>query len=150
MRGCSPGRLTDAQRLARLFLPFGERVGEAWAVGTLRAVAAFAAAELGEAGRGPIARRAGPIATSPPPRDSWGCGFALVRAGRVASGPGGVWACGGPLDRSPGESEKVAHPLLVGMAGTVRGFVALDRGDPEAAELDARSVLTMVSPYGVP
>ncbi|HZM81148.1 MAG TPA: hypothetical protein VFC19_35940, partial [Candidatus Limnocylindrales bacterium] len=44
---------------------------------------------------------------------------------------------------------KVAHPLLVGMAGTVRGLVALDRGDPEAAELDARSVLTMVSPYGV-
>jgi hypothetical protein len=35
------------------------------------------------------------------------------------------------------------------MAGTVRGFIALDRGDPRTAELDARSVLAMVSPYGV-
>ena len=53
------GRLVEARRLARAFLPFGERVGEQWAVGTLRAVEAFASAELGdlaEADRG--ARRA--------------------------------------------------------------------------------------------
>jgi class 3 adenylate cyclase/tetratricopeptide (TPR) repeat protein len=42
------GRLDEARRLAHAFLPFGERVGEQWAVGTLRAVAAFAAAELGD------------------------------------------------------------------------------------------------------
>jgi hypothetical protein len=33
------------------------------------------------------------------------------------------------------------------MAGTVRGFVALDRGDGDAAERDAREVLTAVEPH---
>ena len=42
------GRLAEARRLARVFLPFGERVGDQWAVATLRAVEAFAAAELGD------------------------------------------------------------------------------------------------------
>ena len=33
------------------------------------------------------------------------------------------------------------------MAGTMRGFVALDRGDGDAAEGDARAVLTAVEPH---
>ncbi|HZM83083.1 MAG TPA: adenylate/guanylate cyclase domain-containing protein, partial [Candidatus Limnocylindrales bacterium] len=79
------GKLTEAQRLARAFLPFGERVGEAWAVGTLRAVAAFAAAELGELGEADReARRA--YRDFAAARDSWGCGFALVARGVVARG----------------------------------------------------------------
>src|SRR5206468_968617 len=53
------GRLSEARRLASVFLPFGEHVGEEWAVGTLRAVAAYADAELGElAGADSAARRA--------------------------------------------------------------------------------------------
>jgi len=142
------GRLIEAQRLARVFLPFGERAGEAWAVGTLRAVAAFAAAELGELGEADReARRA--YRDFAAARDSWGCGFALVSRGVVARGLAEYGHAEDLLTEALAEGEKVAHPLLVGMAGTVRGFVALDRGDPEAAELDARSVLTMVSPYGV-
>ena len=35
------------------------------------------------------------------------------------------------------------------MAGTIRGFVALDRGDPAVAELDARAVLAVVEPHNV-
>jgi tetratricopeptide (TPR) repeat protein len=142
------GRLTEAQRLARVFLPFGERVGEAWAVGTLRAVAAFAAAELGELAEGDReARRA--YRDFAAARDVWGCGFALVARGVVARGLGEYGHAEDLLTEALTEGEKVAHPLLVGMAGTVRGFVALDRGDFETAEVDARSVLTMVSPYGV-
>jgi class 3 adenylate cyclase/tetratricopeptide (TPR) repeat protein len=142
------GRLTEAQRLARVFLPFGERVGEAWAVGTLRAVAAFAAAELGDLGEADReARRA--YRDFAAAKDVWGLGFALVARGVVARGLGEYGHAEDLLSEALAEGEKIAHPLLVGMAGTVRGFVALDRGDPEAAELDARSVLTMVSPYGV-
>ncbi len=142
------GRLVEAQRLARVFLPFGERVGEAWAVGTLRAVAAFAAAELGELAEADReARRA--YRDFDAAKDVWGRGFALVARGVVARGLGEYGHAEDLLTEALTEGEKVAHPLLVGMAGTVRGFVALDRGDFEAAELDARSVLTMVSPYGV-
>ncbi len=142
------GRLTEALRLARVFLPFGERVGEAWAVGTLRAVAAFAAGELGELSEADReARRA--YRDFAAVRDVWGCGFALVARGVVARGLGEYGHAEDLLTEALTEGEKVSHPLLVGMAGTVRGFVALDRGDHEAAELDARSVLTMVSPYGV-
>ncbi|GIH08989.1 hypothetical protein Rhe02_70560 [Rhizocola hellebori] len=142
------GRLVEAQRLARVFLPFGERVGEAWAVGTLRAVAAFAAAELGELAEADReARRA--YRDFDAAKDVWGRGFALVARGAVARGLAEYGHAEDLLTEALTEGEKVAHPLLVGMAGTVRGFVALDRGDFEAAELDARSVLTMVSPYGV-
>jgi hypothetical protein len=35
------------------------------------------------------------------------------------------------------------------MAGTVRGFVELDRGNPAAAEADARAVLAVVEPHDV-
>jgi hypothetical protein len=35
------------------------------------------------------------------------------------------------------------------MARTIRGFVSLDRGDPAAAEADARAVLAVVEPHDV-
>jgi hypothetical protein len=39
--------------------------------------------------------------------------------------------------------------LLLGIAHTVRGFAALDAGDPAAADADARRVLEVVSAHGV-
>ncbi|TDB66103.1 tetratricopeptide repeat protein, partial [Micromonospora sp. KC721] len=42
---------------------------------------------------------------------------------------------------------RTSHPLLTGMAGTLRGFVALDMGDCDTAERDARAVLTAVEPH---
>ena len=43
--------------------------------------------------------------------------------------------------------DRTAHPLLTGLAGTLRGFVALERGDVETAERDARAVLAAVEPH---
>jgi class 3 adenylate cyclase/tetratricopeptide (TPR) repeat protein len=142
------GRLTEARRLARAFLPFGERVGEQWAVGTLRAVEAFAAAELGEleeADRG--ARRA--YRDFAAASDDWGRGFALVVRGAIARGLGSLDHAYDLLTDALGYGVRTGHPLLIGMAGTIRGFVDLDRGDPEAAEASARSVLAVVEPHNV-
>lgn len=142
------GRLTEARRLARAFLPFGERVGEQWAVGTLRAVEAFAAAELGEldeADRG--ARRA--YRDFAAASDDWGRGFALVVRGAIARGLGSLDHAYDLLTDALGYGVRTGHPLLIGMAGTIRGFVDLDRGDPVAAEASARSVLAVVEPHNV-
>jgi class 3 adenylate cyclase/tetratricopeptide (TPR) repeat protein len=142
------GRLAEARRLARVFLPFGERVGEQWAVGTLRAVEAFAAAELGEleeADRG--ARRA--YRDFAAASDDWGRGLALVVRGVIARGVGSLDHAADLLTDALGYGERTGHPLLIGMARTIRGFVELERGDPGAAEADARAVLAVVEPHNV-
>jgi class 3 adenylate cyclase/tetratricopeptide (TPR) repeat protein len=140
------GRLAESRRLARAFLPFGERVGEAWAVGTLRAVEAFASAELGELAEADReARRA--YRDFAAASDDWGRGLALVVRGVVARGLGETEHATDLLTDALGYGERTAHPLLTGMAGTLRGFVALDRGDFEAAERDARRVLAAVEPH---
>ncbi|MFE9692012.1 adenylate/guanylate cyclase domain-containing protein [Micromonospora sp. NPDC005806] len=140
------GRLREACRMAQVFLPFGERVGEAWAVGTLRAVEAYATAELGElaeADRG--ARRA--YREFAEVGDDWGQGFALVVRGVVARGLGEPEHAADLLTDALAYAGRTSHPLLTGMAGTMHGFVALDMGDWETAERDARSVLTTVEPH---
>ncbi|MGR6322598.1 adenylate/guanylate cyclase domain-containing protein [Micromonospora soli] len=140
------GRLREACRMAQVFLPFGERVGEAWAVGTLRAVEAYATAELGElaeADRG--ARRA--YREFAEVGDDWGQGFALVVRGVVARGLGEPEHAADLLTDALAYADRTSHPLLTGMAGTMRGFVALDMGDAETAEREARSVLTTVEPH---
>jgi hypothetical protein len=45
--------------------------------------------------------------------------------------------------------ERTSHPLLLGIAYTIRGFASLEVGDPVAAETDAHAVLAVVKPYGV-
>ncbi|MEH0841427.1 adenylate/guanylate cyclase domain-containing protein [Micromonospora sp. CPCC 205711] len=140
------GRLKEACRLANVFLPFGERVGEAWAVGTLRAVHAFAGAELGEVAEADReARRA--YRDFAEVSDDWGRGFALVVRGVVARGLGEPEHAADLLTDALAYAERTSHPLLTGMAGTLRGFVALDMGDCELAERDARAVLTAVEPH---
>ncbi len=137
------GRFTDAKRLAYAFLPFGERVGETWAVGTLRAVAAFAAAELGELDEAEEqAREAfrGFDATS----DDWGRGLALVVRGLVARGRGEPRKAIRLLDRAERYADAAGHAFLAGMVATVRGYCHLERGDGEDAEADARRTLDFV------
>ncbi|NUR71302.1 MAG: AAA family ATPase [Hamadaea sp.] len=142
------GRLRDAQRLARVFLPFGERVGEVWAVGTLRAVDAYAAAELGELDSADRdARRA--YRDFAAANDLWGRGFALVVRGVIARELNELGHAADLLSDALEYGERVNHPLLLGMAGTLRGFISLAQGDPEGAERDARRVLTLTRAHGV-
>ncbi|GAA3932090.1 adenylate/guanylate cyclase domain-containing protein [Actinoplanes auranticolor] len=140
------GRLHESRRLARIFLPFGDRVGEGWAVGTLRAVEAYAAAELGDLAEADgEARRA--YREFAAVSDDWGRGLALVVRGAIARGLNEPEHAEDLLTDALAYADKTGHPLLLGMAGTLRGFVALQRGDVEAAEADARRVMTAVEPH---
>ncbi|HEU4348212.1 MAG TPA: adenylate/guanylate cyclase domain-containing protein, partial [Actinoplanes sp.] len=125
------GRLAESRRLARIFLPFGERVGEGWAVGTLRAVEAYAACELGDLAEADReARRA--YRDFAAVNDDWGRGLALVVRGAIARGLG-EWDHAADLLTDALEfAVRTGHPLLLGMAGIMRGFVALQRGDAAA------------------
>jgi len=140
------GRLAQARRLARVFLPYGERVGEHWAVGTLRAVEAFAAAELGDLDRADRQARDAyrEFAAS---SDNWGRGLALVVRAAVARGLGSLEHAHDLLTEALGYGERTGHPLLIGMAGTIRGFVSLQRGDPAAALADADTVTAVVQTH---
>jgi class 3 adenylate cyclase/tetratricopeptide (TPR) repeat protein len=140
------GRLHESRRLARIFLPFGDRVGEGWAVGTLRAVEAYAAAELGDLAEADgEARRA--YRDFAAVSDDWGRGLALVVRGAIARGLNEPEHAEDLLTDALQYADRTGHPLLLGMAGTLRGFVALQRGDVEAAEADARRVMTAVEPH---
>ncbi|MFI5493359.1 adenylate/guanylate cyclase domain-containing protein [Actinoplanes sp. NPDC051859] len=140
------GRLQESRRLARIFLPFGDRVGEGWAVGTLRAVESYAAAELGDLAEADgEARRA--YRDFDKVSDDWGRGLALVVRGGIARGLGEFEHADDLLTDALEFAGRTGHPLLLGMAGTLRGFVALQRRDVEAAEADARRVMTAVEPH---
>jgi class 3 adenylate cyclase/tetratricopeptide (TPR) repeat protein len=140
------GRLQESRRLARIFLPFGDRVGEGWAVGTLRAVEAYAASELGELGEADgEARRA--YRDFNAVGDDWGRGLALVVRGAIARGLGEFDHAFDLLTDALGYADRTGHPLLLGMAGTLRGFVAIHRGDLAQAEADARRVIAAVEPH---
>jgi class 3 adenylate cyclase/tetratricopeptide (TPR) repeat protein len=142
------GRLSEAHRLARAFLPFGERVGDQWATPTLRAVEAYAAAELGElVSADRVARRAyGEFAAT---SDDWGRGFALIVRAVIARGLAEPEHAIDLVSEALEYGERTHHPLLIGMARTIRGFTNLDRGDSLSAEADARAVLDVVEPHNV-
>jgi tetratricopeptide (TPR) repeat protein len=140
------GRLHESRRLARIFLPFGDRVGEGWAVGTLRAVEAYAASELGELAEADAeARRA--YRDFAAVSDDWGRGLALVVRGSIARNLGEPEHALDLLTDALGYADRTGHPLLLGMAGTARGFIHLQWGDMEQAEADARRVMTAVEPH---
>jgi class 3 adenylate cyclase/tetratricopeptide (TPR) repeat protein len=140
------GRLQEARRLADAFLPFGERVGERWAVATLRAVGAFAAAELGDlAVAERDARRA--YREFDEIDDDWGRGFALVVRAVVARSQGEPARALDLLNQACAFGDRTGHPLLLGVAHLVRGFVSLDLGDPVNAELDAHAAFAVVKTH---
>ena len=142
------GRLHEARRLARAFLPFGERVGERWAAATLRAVAAFAGAELGDLDEADQeARQAfGEFDESD---DDWGRAFALVVRAVVAwerrDAPRALELSG----EACRYAVRTGHPLLLGIAHTLLGFAALDAGDAATAQAEAATVLAVNGEHGV-
>src|SRR5690606_17743128 len=138
----------EARRLANAFLPFGERVGERWAVGTLRAVAAFAAAEIGELTTADQeARRA--YREFDAIGDDGGRAVALVVRGTVARGRAEPAHGARLVSDACRVGERSGRPVLSGMACRVRVFALLDAGDPVAAEADAHAALGVVKPHDV-
>jgi tetratricopeptide (TPR) repeat protein len=79
--------------------------------------------------------------------DDWGRGLALVTRGAIARGLGELDHAADLLTDALSYADKTGHPLLLGMAGTMRGFVNLQLGDVAAAERDARRVLRAVEPH---
>ncbi|HYN96086.1 MAG TPA: adenylate/guanylate cyclase domain-containing protein, partial [Pilimelia sp.] len=73
--------------------------------------------------------------------------FALVVRGVVARGLAEPEHAADLLADALGYCEKTGHPLLIGIARTLRGQVALDRGQPAVAEVEARAVLAVVEPH---
>ena len=126
--GCWPAGCARRAGWRRSFLPFGERVGEAWAVGTLRAVEAFAAAELGDLAEADReARRAyREFAAGRRRLGPW------VRAGRPRRGrarPGRAGSTRRTCSPTPWRTRSAPGTrCCIGMAGTLRGFVASGHG----------------------
>ncbi|NUO55562.1 MAG: adenylate/guanylate cyclase domain-containing protein, partial [Hamadaea sp.] len=81
--------------------------------------------------------------------DLWGRGFALVVRGVIARELNELGHAADLLSDALEYGERVNHPLLLGMAGSIRGFISLEQGDPEGAERDARRVLTLTRAHGV-
>ena len=141
------GRLHESRRLARIFLPFGDRVGEGWAVGTLRAVEAYAAAELGDLAEADgEARRA--YRDFAAVADDWGRGLRAGGARRDRPRAGRARprrrTCSPTRWRTPtGPATRCCSAWPARCAASWR----CDRGDVEAAEADARRVMTAVEPH---
>src|SRR6185295_3895745 len=113
---------------------------------TLRAVGAFAAAEVGDlTSADQEARRA--YRQFDAIDDDWGRGLALVVRGVVARGLGEAAHAVDLLSDACRLGERTGHPLLHGLACTVRGFALLDAGDPVSAE--AHASLAVVKPHDV-
>ncbi|ADD40774.1 adenylate/guanylate cyclase domain-containing protein [Stackebrandtia nassauensis] len=142
------GRLREAQRLAEAFRPFGEKVGDAWAVGLLRGISAYAAADLGElAEADTLARKA--FREFDRIADDWGRGFTLVVRGAIARDLGELEHAMELVDEAELYATKAAHPLLTGMARVLRGYCLLGLGDFAAAEACARESLSLARPHDV-
>ncbi len=76
--------------------------------------------------------------------DDWGRGLSLVVRGVVARGLAEPAHAIDLLSHADAYGQKSGHPLLIGMARTIRGFVSLEQGDGRAAEADAQTVLDLV------
>ena len=142
------GRLHEASKLATAFLPFGERVGDTWAVGTLRAVGAYASAELGDLTDADSAARKA-YRDYDRVDDDWGRGLALVVRAVVARGLAESDHARELALDAEAYGLRTGHPLLIGMARTVLGHCLLDAGDVEGAERAALSTLELAVPFDV-
>jgi class 3 adenylate cyclase/tetratricopeptide (TPR) repeat protein len=138
------GRFTEAKRLSDVFMPIGERSGDVFAVGLLRAIGAAAQIALGHPeGADALARKS--FRDFERIDDDWGRGFAkYVRALAARS----IGALDHALDLAAGAEEygaKTGHPLLISLAHNLRGRCALEAGDPATAEAAAEEALALVT-----
>ncbi|GAB3645593.1 hypothetical protein GCM10028833_05760 [Glycomyces tarimensis] len=136
------GRFSEARRLSAVFLPIGERSGDVFAVGLLRATGAAASVALGHPeGTDTAARKS--FRDFDRIDDDWGRGFAkYVRALAALS----IGALGHAADLASSAEDygaRTGHPLLISLAHHLRGRVALAAGDLDDAEAAARESLAM-------
>ncbi|WP_449267467.1 adenylate/guanylate cyclase domain-containing protein [Glycomyces rhizosphaerae] len=138
------GRFTEAKRLSDVFMPIGERSGDVFAVGLLRAIGAAAQVSLGHPAGADIAAR-NSFRDFERIDDDWGRGFAkYVRALAARS----IGALDHALDLAEGAEEygtKTGHPLLISLAHNLRGHCALELGDLATAEAAAEEALALVT-----
>lgn len=142
------GRLREASRLAEAFGPFGEKVGDSWAVGMLRAVSAFSAVELGNIEHADaMARKA--FRSFDRIDDAWGKGFTLVVRATIARDLREQDHALELLDEAEQYVASAANPLLSGMAQTLRGYCLLSKEDFDGAEAAAKATLSLTVPHEV-
>lgn len=134
------GRYSEAKRLSDVFLPIGERSGDVFAVGLLRATSAAASIGLGRPdGADALARKS--FRDFDRIDDDWGRGFAKYVRALAALRIGALAHATDLSDSAVEYAESTGHPLLVSLAHNLRGRCALAAGDAFVAESEARLAL---------
>ncbi len=136
------GRFTEARRLSDVFLPIGERSGDVFAVGLLRATGAAASIALGHPeGTDAAARKS--FRDFDRIDDDWGRGFAKYVRALAALRIGAIEHAADLAGAAEDYGNAIGHPLLMSIALCLRGRCALEAGDLDAAEAAARGALAL-------
>ncbi|WP_051462712.1 adenylate/guanylate cyclase domain-containing protein [Haloglycomyces albus] len=142
------GRYGDAKRLAETFLPIGERAGDLFAVGLLRAIHAAALVELGE-GEGADQEAREAFADFHRINDDWGKGFATLVRALIADRFGARDEALELSQQAETFGALTGQALLVGLSHIIRGRTLLEAGDISGAQSIARDTLQRISPTEV-
>ncbi|WP_198587159.1 adenylate/guanylate cyclase domain-containing protein [Glycomyces xiaoerkulensis] len=138
------GRFSEAGRLSEVFLPIGERSGDVFAVGLLRATGAAAAVWLGRPqGADTAARKS--FRDFDRIEDDWGRGFAKYVRSLAALRIGARDHAADLAASAQRYGEATGHPMLMSLALSLRGRCALEAGDLAGAETAAREALALVT-----
>ncbi|WP_162181691.1 tetratricopeptide repeat protein, partial [Glycomyces tenuis] len=136
------GRFSEARRLSDVFLPIGERSGDVFAVGLLRATGAAASVELGHPeGADAAARKS--FRDFERIDDDWGRGFAKYVRALAALKIGALDHAADLAEAAESYGIATGHPLLISLARNLRGRCALAAGDLDEAEAAARASLEL-------
>ncbi|GAB3224884.1 hypothetical protein GCM10027447_13910 [Glycomyces halotolerans] len=138
------GRFSEARRLSEVFLPIGERSGDVFAVGLLRATGAAASVALGRPeGTDTAARKS--FRDFDRIDDDWGRGFAKYVRAFAALRIGALDHAADLAVSAEQYGAATGHPLLMSLALCMRGRCALESGDLEQAAGAAREALALAT-----
>lgn len=136
------GRFSEARRLSDVFLPIGERSGDVFAVGLLRATGAAASVALGHTdGADSAARKS--FRDFDRIDDDWGRGFAEYVRASSALRIGALDHAAELAATAESYGVGTGHPLLISLARNTMGRCALAAGDLDAAEAAGRGALAV-------
>src|SRR5690606_18838617 len=101
-------------------------------------IGAYASADLGDlSGADALGRKA--FRDFDRIGDDWGRGFTLVVRGVIARDLGELEHALELITEADAYAAEAAHPLLIGMAGSLRGYCLLEMGDAVGAEAAAKA-----------